>query len=339
MTVADLTEAELISRIQSRLQPPPDWLVVGIGDDAAVVEPARGRLEVLTVDVVVDGVHFDRRVTPPDAVGHRALAVNLSDLAAMGASPRLALVSFVLPADLSCADFDGMVSGLVGLAVRHGVHVIGGNLTRSPGPLMVDVTVAGTVKRRQPLTRGGARPGDAIYVTGTIGGAAAGLQMLRDSDSRTGGARSPNCVRRYLYPEPRVRVGLLLGRNRGAVACMDLSDGLADGVAQIAEASGIGMLIEADDLPVDPDARRWFAATGQDAVGVGLTSSDDYELVFAAKPSRQSRLRAVVQHDGPMLTRIGVCTAGRDVLLRRTVDGVSVLQPMPRGYGHFRNVP
>lgn len=117
---------------------------------------------------------------------------------------------------------------------------------------------------------------------------------------------------------------------------MDLSDGLADGAAQIAEASCVGMLIEANDLPVDPAARRWFEATGGDAVELALTSSDDYELMFAAKPSQQSRLRAVVQRGGPMLTRIGVCTAGREILLRRTVDGVPVVQPMPGGFGHFR---
>ena len=145
--------AELIARIRGLLPPAPDWLVVGIGDDAAVVTPARNRLEVLTVDAIVEGVHFDRRFTPPAAVGHRALAVNLSDLAAMGAEPRLALLSLALPAGEPVSDFDGMVTGLAALAGRYGVHVVGGNLTRSPGPLMVDVTMAGVVKRRQVLTR------------------------------------------------------------------------------------------------------------------------------------------------------------------------------------------
>src|SRR5258705_6506323 len=119
MNVSDLTEAELIGRIQSRLPPPPAWVAVGIGDDAAVVEPARNRLEVLSVDALVEGVHFDRRFTPPGAIGHRALAVNLSDLAAMGAEPRLALLSLALPAALSRADFDAMIDGLAALALRH----------------------------------------------------------------------------------------------------------------------------------------------------------------------------------------------------------------------------
>ena len=154
-------------------------MIVGIGDDAAVVEPERNRLEVLSVDALVEGIHFDRAFTPPDAIGHRALAVNLSDLAAMGADARLALLSLGLPETFPVADFDALIDGLAALAARHRLHVAGGNLTRSPGPLIVDVTVVGTVKRRRALLRGGARAGDELYVSGTIGAAAAGLQMLQ----------------------------------------------------------------------------------------------------------------------------------------------------------------
>ncbi len=162
LTIADLSEQQLIERVRQQLPPAPPWLLVGIGDDAAVIEPERNRLEVLTVDAVVEGVHFDRRFVPPAAIGHRALAVNLSDLAAMGATARLALLSFALPSALPCRDFDAMVCGLAALATRHHLHVVGGNLTRTPGPMVIDITVSGTVKRRQVLTREGARPGDEI---------------------------------------------------------------------------------------------------------------------------------------------------------------------------------
>ena len=240
--VSSLSERELIARIHHRLPPSPDWLLVGIGDDAAVVEPARNRLEVLSVDAIVEGVHFDRAFTPPAAIGHRALAVNLSDLAAMGATPRLALLSLALPVTLTVAEFDEMMASLTALAARVRMSIVGGNLTRIDGPLVLDVTVAGTVKRRQTLTRTGARPGDDLYVTGSIGGAAAGLHMLRAGVPS--GEASASCLQRYLYPEPRLQVGALLGRNRAATACMDLSDGLADAVRQLTGASGIGATID-----------------------------------------------------------------------------------------------
>ncbi len=333
MTVADLTERELVARIQRRLAPPPPWVLVGIGDDAAVVEPERNRVEVLTVDALVEGVHFDRAFVPPGAIGHRALAVNLSDIASMGAAPRLALLSLALPAVLPVADFDAIVDGAAALAARHHVHVVGGNLTRSPGPLVIDVTVAGTVKRRQALTRAGARPGDALYLSGTIGGAAAGLGMLRDSSEMPDRSPEDNIrlATAYLRPEPRIRLGQMLSRNRAASSCVDLSDGLADGVHRIAEASGVGVTVDGDALPIDPAARAWFEARGADAVARAVSGGDDYELLFTVCPKTRRRLAEAERHGGVALTRIGECTADRSVLLRRS-GGTS---PIGEGYTHF----
>jgi thiamine-monophosphate kinase len=372
ITVRSLTERELVARVQQHLPPAPDWLLVGIGDDAAVVEPERNRVEVLSVDALVEGVHFDRAFVPPDAIGHRALAVNLSDLAAMGAAPRLALLSFALPSDLPLADFDGIVTGLARLAARHRIHVAGGNLTRSPGPLMIDITVVGTVKRRQALTRVGARPGDEIYVSGTLGAAAAGLRMLQmkgtttDSkgattevtDTNRGHGTKPSkdplfkespcpplssvpsvvelCTQRYLYPEPRVRLGLLLARNRAASASIDLSDGLADGVHRIAEAGGVGAVIEADALPIDPAVRLWFEERGLDPVAEAMTAGDDYELLVTVRPRTGRRLAAAKRSDVP-LTRIGTCTEGRAPVLRVRTGSTMTERELPRtGYDHFR---
>jgi thiamine-monophosphate kinase len=289
------------------------------------VEPERNRLEVVTVDAIVEGVHFERRFTPPAAIGHRALAVNLSDIAAMGAAPRLALLSMALPPDLPCADFDAMIGALAALASSHKLHVVGGNLTRSPGPLMLDVTVIGTVKRREVLTRAGASPGDEIYVTGSLGGAAAGLALLKGPASGTGvepKSTAAACIERYLYPQPRTRAGLLLGRNRAATACMDLSDGLGDGVRQIAEASGVGATVEEKAVPIDPGASLSDAISG----------GDDYELVFTVRPRLRGRL-AAVRRAGLPITRIGVCTASRDVLLQRMSGAI---EPLPAGFSHFR---
>jgi thiamine-monophosphate kinase len=340
MIISDLTERDLIARIQRMLPPPPDWMVIGIGDDAAVVEAERNRLEVISVDALVEGVHFDRRFTPPAAIGHRALAVNLSDLAAMGAAPRLALLSLVLPPALPCDDFDGIVSGLVALAARHRLHVAGGNLARSPGPLVIDITVIGAAKRRHVLTRGGARPGDEIYVSGTIGAAAAGLRALKAGatiGTEVDDARSASvvdlCVRRFLYPEPRVRLGLLLSRNRAASACVDLSDGLADSVRQIALASGVGATIDGDALPIDPGARLAGEAASADSTVEAISAGDDYELLFTVRPQLRGRLKAASRHSDAPFTRIGVCTGSADLILHR---GDSGDQPLPEGYSHFR---
>jgi thiamine-monophosphate kinase len=345
-TVADCSERELIARIRQCLPPAPEWLLVGIGDDAAVAEPERNRVEVLTVDALIEGIHFDRAFVPPDAIGHRALAVNLSDLAAMGAAPRLALLSMALPATLPLAEFDGIVAGFTALAKRSSLHVAGGNITRSPGPLMLDVTAMGTVKRRQALTRSGARPGDDVYVSGTIGSAAAGLALLRERRTTNDEPRTTNVEPRttnvdrlmssFLYPEPRLALGIHLSRNRAASACMDLSDGLADGLRQIAEASGVGMIIDLAALPIEPAARAFFAARGMDAVTQALTGGDDYELLFAVRPRTQRRLSAATRRGGVQLARIGRCTAQRGVTLRGEAGTAIELDDLPRGFAHFR---
>ncbi|MCC7417370.1 MAG: thiamine-phosphate kinase [Acidobacteria bacterium] len=327
--VAAFTERELIGRITGRLPPPPAWMLVGIGDDAAVVEPERSRAEVLTVDALVEGVHFDRAFTPPGAIGHRALAANLSDLAAMGAAPRLALLSMAIPPGMPVAEFDAIADGIARLAARHRVHLAGGNLTSSPGPLVVDITAIGTVKRRQALTRAGARAGDDIYVSGTIGAAAAGLQALRRA-----AAPASSAVARFLYPEPRVRLGVVLARNRAATACMDLSDGLADAIRQVAEASGVGAILDAEAVPIDPAARAWFESRGADPVHAALAGGDDYELLVAVGPRLRRRLAAVAGSPGAPLTRIGVFTEERALIVRRGAHDT----PMPEGYQHFRRL-
>ena len=294
-----------------------------------MVEPERNRLEVLTVDALVDGVHFDRRFTPATAIGHRALAANLSDLAAMGATPRMALLSFALPADLPVDDFDGIVDGIAALARTHGTTIVGGNLTRTPGPLTLDITAIGTVKRRGVLTRAGAKAGHLVYVSGSIGAAAAGLRMLQAGD-----AGDETCLERYLRPMPRIRIGQLLGRNHAATSCVDLSDGLGDGVARIADASAVGITIDEAALPVDEQARRWCADRNLDPVTAAIGGGDDYELLFTVHPRQRGRLRAALAHGDVPLTCIGVCTKEPGVWLKRASDGTTV--PMPEGYTHFR---
>src|SRR5688572_1511350 len=289
MTVGEAGERQVIARVRARVPATPSFVVVGIGDDAAVLEPPRNRLDVVTTDAAVEGVHFDRRFMDAGAIGHRVLAANLSDLAAMGAEPRTALLSLMLPDGLPLAELDALLDAFLALAARTGTHLVGGNVTRSPGPLVIDVTVSGTAKRRKVLTRSGGRPGDELYVSGTVGGAAAGLAWLQLDR----GAATPSdpavadAVARFLRPEPRLRLGLLAGRTRAASAAMDLSDGLADAVRQLAEASGTGARIEAAALPVHPGVAA-MAGDAEAALGTALAGGDDYELLLAV-PRRAGR--------------------------------------------------
>jgi thiamine-monophosphate kinase len=329
-TVSDLGERALVERILARLAM-PGWVVVGPGDDAAVIEPERGMLEVLTTDVQVEGVHFDRRFVPPDAIGHRALAVNLSDVAAMGATPRAALLSLVLPGGFEVAEVDALLDGLLALAAFHQVTLVGGNISRSPGPLVVDVTATGSVRPRRVLTRDGAKAGDLVYMTGTVGEAAVGLRKLQQGQ----GPEPPEagrCEARYLRPEPRVRMGSQLGRNRAASSCMDLSDGLADAVEQVARASGVGIALDEEALPITDEVRRWYGAQGLDAVMEALAGGDDYELLFTVRPVHRGRLRAVARLAGDVpITRIGVVTKDRGLVLRSARGERAI----PSGFQHF----
>jgi thiamine-monophosphate kinase len=332
LTVAECGERALIARVTARLTSPP-WVVVGPGDDAAVIEPVRGQLDVLTTDAQIDGVHFDRRFTPPEAIGHRALAVNLSDLAAMGARPRAALLSLALPPSLELAFFDSMIDGLLALAVRYGTSVIGGNITSTPGPLVLDVTAIGAVHRRNVLTRSGATPGDEVYVTGSLGDAAAGLLRLQAGDDDTSAPGWAAQTERYLRPTPRVRAGELLARNRAASSCVDLSDGLADGARQIGLASTVGLALDARSLPIAHELRTWASQNGRDPLALALSGGDDFELLFTVRPRQSGRLRAVRRHLGDLpITRIGVVTRAPDLLIMDEHGR----RELPEGYEHFR---
>jgi thiamine-monophosphate kinase len=330
--LATIGERGLIQRIRDRFPAPPGALRIGIGDDAAVSARVRNELEVLTTDALVEGVHFDLRFSSFQDVGYKALAVNVSDVAAMGGTPRLALLSLILPDRHSVADVDALLDGFQSMAAEARVVLAGGNITRSPGPLVIDVTAVGHVRPRRILTRGGGKPGDLLYVTGVVGAAAAGLGILREEGVAKADPEALALVERHRRPVPRLRVGALLGRTRAASACMDLSDGLADAVSQMAQASGTGAVVDAGAVPIPDAARRWFESRGQEPVTAAVSGGDDYELLFAVPPRAKGRLRTVIrQARGVSVTRIGELTAAPAILLRR--DGAT--EPLPGGFTHF----
>ena len=327
-------EQALIARIRERLPAPPSWVRIGIGDDAAVVETERNTLEVLTTDTLVEGIHWDSRFCSPADIGHKTLAVNLSDVAAMGGNPRLALLSVSVPKVWAEASADGFIDGFVDEARRYAVAVVGGNVTSSPGPVVITVTVAGSVRPRRVIPRSGGRAGDELYVTGQVGAALAGLLWLKQhptlDDPPDPGIRS--CVERYRRPEPRVRIGLVAGRNRVARACMDLSDGLADAVRQVASASGAGARVDAGALPVPEAACRIFREHGREPLRAAAEGGDDYELLLAVPPKSRRAVQALqTMSRGVPLTKIGVLTSDSELVL---VDSGRE-EALPQGFAHF----
>jgi thiamine-monophosphate kinase len=335
VTIFDLGEQALIARVRARTPSPPDWVLTGIGDDAAVLQPARGMVDVVTTDALVEDVHFRREWSTASDIGRRALAVNLSDLAAMGATPRALLLSLALPEALPLDDVDGLIDGFLGLAAEVRAPLVGGNLSRSPGPLVIDVTAIGIARPRRILRRSGARPGDRLFVTGQLGAAAAGLALhnagiaalARDETQRA-------CVSRYERPDPRLRTGIVVANNRAASACMDLSDGLADAVRQIAEASGCGVEITAEAIPIHSGARTWAAASGTDPLALAWSGGEDYELLFAVPKRRMRLFLAAIRQAGETdVTEIGVCVKEREAYA--VTNGVR--SPLPKGFTHINN--
>ena len=330
-SIAAIGERALIERIQRRAGPPPPWLHIGIGDDAAVMAPARNELDVITTDNLVEHVHFDREWSSAESIGWKAVMVNISDLAAMGAAPRAVLLSLALPASLTIAEFDALIEGVVQAAERSHASLIGGDISSSPGPLTVDVTAIGSVRPRRMLTRSGGRVGDDLYVTGTIGAAGVGLASFRTRDRTALAPGVRECIDRYERPTPQLRCGVVVGRRRAARAAIDLSDGLANAVSQLAEASGTGATIDADTVPVHPAVAGAAAARGEDALTFAMNAGEDYELLFAVAPRGRRGFLAAIAQSGSAVTRIGQLTRARDLVVVR--NG----QPLPigRGYQHF----
>lgn len=297
---------------------------LGVGDDAALLECAPGTELVAAIDTLVAGVHFPHG-SPPASIGHRVLAVNLSDLAAMGARPAWALLALTLPKvdELWLEEF---TAGLSALARAHDVALVGGDTTS--GPLCVTVQIMGHVPKSTALLRSGGRPGDYVFVSGTPGDATAGLAIEQSRLSASGEAEG-YLRKRFLYPSPRLALGTCL---RGyASACIDVSDGLLGDVGKLAHASGCGAALKLNDIPV---SEQLVTTVGEDrAREFALTGGDDYELCFTVRPADVERLR----HNLPP-QRWGYCCIGTLLEQQGAVvlgsDG-NVIEFSHSGYDHF----
>lgn len=315
-----LGEFDIIAKYFARRQARSD-VVLGIGDDAAVLNVRADRKLVLAMDTIAEGVHFLEQAAPED-IGYRALAVNLSDLAAMGAEPSWMSLSLSLP-HTDERWLDGFAKGLFELAEAYDVVLIGGDTVR--GPLTVTVQVGGWVEHDRYLTRSGARAGDDIFISGVPGEAAAGLALLRAGAKQADAA--VHLIQRFLRPTPRVQVGR--GLRTVATAAMDVSDGLLADLGKLCEASGCGARLELEALPASPPMRTLFR--GEECLQHALTGGDDYELLFTVAPTNVAALRDRAFAPIP-LTRIGSMTSEPGV---HCFLGGKEYVPARTGYDHF----
>ncbi len=294
---------------------------LGLRDDAALLAPPPGRELVLTADAMVAGVHF-LPDDPPDLIGRKLLRVNLSDLAAKGAVPLAYLMTVSAPQDTPDAWFAGFAAGLARDQTEYGVTLLGGDTTSTPGPVSLSLTMIGHVAPGSAVHRDGARPGDSIWVTGTIGDGALGLQAALGRLADPTG----HLLDRYRLPRPRV--GLALAGI--AWAAMDVSDGLVQDLSHICRTSGVGAVLEADSVPLSDAAR----AAGPDWLVTCLTGGDDYEVLMALPPGREDALKASASAAGIGVTRVGHFTSGpSDVMVRRASGETLALDR--GGWSHF----
>jgi thiamine-monophosphate kinase len=341
------SEFERIARIVAGL-PPGEGVIVGPGDDAAVLRLGEGRDLVATCDALVEGRHFRRDLVSPAEAGARMAAANLSDLAAMAAEPRWALVSLALPPSWSAADAESLERACAASLAVVGAAIVGGNLSATDGPLVATVALLGEVERGRAWTRAGARPGDAVAVTGVPGSAAAflALALWGNPPSR---ARVPEAiVARVVAPPSRVRLARALAATGAVHAAIDVSDGLPADLGHLCRASGVGARLEEARLPADEPlraaARALSAAAGQERgvlpAGEGdllthlrLGPSDDYELLLAVEPGALADCVAIAAAHGTTLSRIGEVRAGNALELATRGGEVRPLEP--RGWDHF----
>jgi len=330
------SEFDFINSIRKRVT---SSVVAGIGDDAAVFRSNSGKETVVSVDLLVEDIDFRRTTTPPYLLGHKALGVSLSDLAAMGARPLWALISIGIPEDIWQTDFvDRMYDGWLHLANRYGVQLIGGDTSRAHEHIVIDSIAIGECSPGLAVKRSGASPGDLIFVTGSLGAAAAGLRLiergahlaeqnLADEDSQ----KLDYLLLRQLRPEPRVGWGIVLGEERLATAMIDLSDGLSSDLNHLCEASNVGALIDASLLPIDERVVELCGRRALDPLQLALHGGEDFELLFTVKPEHAARLPRRV--DGVEIKRIGeIAQADAGVKIS---EGARTWDLKPGGWKHF----
>lgn len=323
MRLKELGERRVISRIRRAFRQPRADILLGIGDDAALVKTPGSLL--LTTDILVEDEDFRRAVHPPRLLGRKTLNVNLSDIAAMGGRPLHALVGMATPGDVEEGWLRQFMAGFRSAAREAGVALVGGDLSQAD-KVMIAVTVTGEAK--SPVTRSGARAGDWVFVSGTLGDAAQGFRLLEEGALKGMGRGTASLIKAFLDPAPRLELGALLARRKLVSAMIDISDGLSVDLAHICEESGVGAEVEASRIPVSAALKRF----AKDPLARALHGGEDFELLFTVRPAKLAAVEGLPSRF--RLTRIGRVTARRKIFLITPDNKKDPLYA--RGFEHFR---
>ncbi len=326
-SLRQLGEFGLIQRIRRRVGRLGGSVVRGIGDDAAVLKSRSRQFCLITTDLMAEGIHFDRQAASMKDIGYKAAVASLSDIAAMGGIPQYMVAALAIPARYSVLGIDDLYDGMLRACRSHGVKLVGGDTSASRRDLFLCLTVTGTSGQRRPLMRDGARVGDLVYVTGTLGDSCAGLSILQHRGRRwKAGARGKDrylrfLVDRHLRPTVRTREGYLLSHRRLATAAMDLSDGLSGDLNRLCEESRVGVEIQTASLPLSVSCRWYASSLAADPTEFALQGGEDYELLFTVSPKNRHRLDRLARQLGFRFTCIGTIKTKRAGIRVRLPSG------------------
>jgi thiamine-monophosphate kinase len=333
MKLSVLGEFGLIDRIRNISGRNTSSALIGIGDDAAVLKHSSSHVMLVTTDLLLEDVHFERSYTDYYSLGWKSAAVNLSDIAAMGGTPRFCLTALGIPGYVTAEHVLDFYRGFNTLLNNHKTALVGGDTCSSPDGLFVSVTAIGEAKSSLVVTRKGARPGDSIFVTGSLGDSAAGLEILKKRRGHGAGGKGKNAerlVEKHLRPVPRVAEGRAIALSRCATAMIDISDGLSSDLFHICEQSRVGADIIADRIPLSSMLKNREGKLTKPVLDYALSGGEDYELLFTVPPARVKKVRSL---DFPV-TEIGTIKAGKRLSL---VDSFGKRSPLRKsGHDHFR---
>ena len=305
-----------------------------MGDDTALIKPSRKNNLLVTSDLLIQDVDFDLRLSTPHQIGYKTMAANLSDIAAMGGLPRYAMVVLALPGKMSLQWVTQLYQGLMSLARKYDTFLIGGDISSSPLSLMVSVMLLGEVERNRQVTRSGCRPGDKIFVTGTLGDSNAGLEILKKAKKK--GRQYPFLVRRHLFPSPRIPEGRFLASHQFASSMIDLSDGLATDLRHLCRSSQVGARLRLGDLPISKALTTYSNRDRNKINQYALQGGEDFELLFTVRPSKLKRFeqyRSSGQIKATMIGEVTLKTKGITL-----IDEEQKENPLKvSGYQHFKS--